>query len=73
MTKLLLLILVLVVAAGIWVGKRRVAGRRAASARLQAIEPCAHCGVHVPMDEAHLRDGKTYCSAAHRELGPPSA
>lgn len=31
---------------------------------------CAHCGIHIPKGEALRRDGRDYCSEAHREAGP---
>ena len=35
-----------------------------------AFAVCAHCGVHLPMNDAVL-DGQTaYCSDAHRLAGP---
>lgn len=35
------------------------------------IEPCAHCGVHLPVAEAlHDIGGRVYCSEAHRLAGP---
>lgn len=35
------------------------------------IEPCAHCGVHLPVSEAlHDIGGRVYCSEAHRLAGP---
>lgn len=27
---------------------------------------CAHCGVHLPLSEAIMAQGKYYCSEAHR-------
>lgn len=30
---------------------------------------CAHCDVHVPLDEATIVDGVPYCSEAHARLG----
>ena len=70
---LLLILVVLVVAAVFWAGRRRVTQQRDPAQRLQSIEPCAHCGVHVPAADAVVRDGKAYCSDAHRDLGPPQA
>ena len=29
---------------------------------------CAHCGLHLPANEAIRGDGKTYCSEEHRQL-----
>ena len=33
---------------------------------------CAHCGIHIPDNEALYRDGQPYCSEEHREAGPRS-
>lgn len=33
---------------------------------------CAHCGVHFPAADAVEADGRSYCSAAHRDAGPRS-
>lgn len=62
-----------------WTARRRVPPPRPSRAA-PAAEPlptmlrCAHCGVHLPVPEAlQGRDGESYCSAAHRELGPPRA
>lgn len=48
-------------------------GRRRAAARAEPVEmvACAHCGVHLPGDEA-VADaaGRRYCGEAHRLAGP---
>jgi uncharacterized protein len=31
---------------------------------------CAHCGIHIPRDEAIEHRGETYCSPEHRDAGP---
>ncbi len=32
---------------------------------------CAHCGLHLPSDEAVLDvQGRSYCGDAHRQAGP---
>lgn len=31
---------------------------------------CAHCGVHVPESESVSLEGRSYCSALHRDQGP---
>jgi uncharacterized protein len=31
---------------------------------------CAHCGIHIPKNEALQRDGFYYCSEQHLEAGP---
>ena len=33
----------------------------------QAMVACAHCGVHLPKDDALWKDGRGYCSRAHRD------
>jgi uncharacterized protein len=39
-------------------------------AQPRQIVACAHCGVHLPADEA-VHDGpRPYCSASHRQAGP---
>jgi uncharacterized protein len=45
------------------------ASRRAAAP--QNMVACAHCGLHVPQGEALSKDGRSYCCAAHRDLGGP--
>lgn len=67
--KYLLLLLVIVVALW-WIGgrARRIdqpprAARRGAP---QALEACAHCGVHLPRAEMVAGARGLYCSEAHR-------
>lgn len=31
---------------------------------------CAHCGIHIPADEALCRNEICYCSPEHRDAGP---
>lgn len=43
--------------------------RRSASSGVQAIVPCAHCGVHLPRADAVAHAsaaGVFYCTEAHR-------
>jgi uncharacterized protein len=70
------LILALVVGVVVWLLLGR--SRKRAADRTEGQEPqapsafavCAHCGVHLPMNDAVL-DGQTvYCSDAHRLAGP---
>lgn len=72
--KFLLVFLVIVVAVGIWRSKRRTAqmARKQPAARRKLLAPqdmveCAHCGVHLPRDEALTEKNRFYCSAEHRE------
>jgi len=67
------LILALVVGLLLWLLFGRSRKRTADSAppqRPTAFTVCAHCGVHLPINDAVL-DGQTaYCSDAHRLAGP---
>ena len=79
MMKYLLVLLVVGVVLFLMFGRRRKPSEPAQPERPSAREPadvapmlaCAHCGVHLPRDEA-LRDavGRAYCSDAHRLAGP---
>lgn len=45
---------------------------RAPDPTLGAAEPmvrCAHCGIHLPRSEALMKNGQTWCSDAHAQLG----
>ena len=33
---------------------------------------CAHCGIHIPENEALYRDKHPYCCKEHRQAGPQS-
>jgi len=65
----LLLVVVLAVIALAWL--RHWRSRRDAGPRVKVIDRqttrCAHCAVYFPRAEAVVRDGQTYCSAAHAE------
>jgi uncharacterized protein len=70
------LILALVVALLLWLLFGRPRKRRAAdnAARPQhepvSFAVCAHCGVHLPMNDAVLEGQTAYCSESHRLAGP---
>jgi uncharacterized protein len=70
------LILALVVVLVVWwlLGRprKRAAADRAAARRQAPVSfaVCAHCGVHVPTDEAVLDGQRAYCSESHRLAGP---
>lgn len=77
--KYLLVLLVLVVAVGIWRSKRRTeaAERKEPTPALkppQNMVACAHCGLHLPQADA-VADGASqyYCSAEHRRLTQQNA
>jgi uncharacterized protein len=40
---------------------------------VQAMLGCAHCGVHMPSQDMVFDGDRAYCSAAHRDAGPPRA
>ena len=67
-------LVVLVVAVILWLLTARSRGRSAKGAhKLQqpeAFARCAHCGVHLPINDAVVDRGQAYCSEAHRLAGP---
>ncbi|MDR3065714.1 MULTISPECIES: PP0621 family protein [Comamonas] len=73
--KFLLVLLVVIVAVGIWRSKRRaeaVPHSPPASAlkTAQTMVACAHCGLHLPQADAVTdTSGQSFCSAEHRRLG----
>jgi uncharacterized protein len=75
--KYLLLIVVVAVVLWLLMRTRRTGGagdaERPGRAKPPALEmiACAHCGMHLPRDEALVDAGsRRYCSEAHRVLGP---
>ncbi len=75
--KYLLVLLVIVVAVGIWRNNRR-AEREAtpppppapppASGTPARMVSCAHCGLHLPATDAVQGRSGAYCSPEHRQL-----
>ena len=69
--KYLVLLVVLVVAIGIWRGRRaKDAAPQTPRALPQDMLACAHCGVHIPRSEAQVLGSQAYCCPEHRRLGP---
>lgn len=73
--KLLVVVLALALLGWLLFGRSRRGQRRgrdapAPSPPLEGMVACAHCGVHLPASEALLANGRSYCSAAHRDAGP---
>ncbi len=68
------LLLVAAIVAVIWIVARLRKGRDqppARAARVGSMVRCAHCGLHLPSDEAvSNRAGQHFCSSEHRDLGP---
>jgi uncharacterized protein len=68
------LVLVIVIGVVLWFALRRDgtgsrAARRRGPTAPQPMVRCAHCGVHLPQDEAVAGGDSLYCSEAHRALG----
>jgi uncharacterized protein len=68
------LLLLIAIVGVIWIIARLRKDRQSAPkrrARVGKMVRCAHCGLHLPSDEA-LSDaqGHHYCCAEHRKLGP---
>jgi uncharacterized protein len=74
--KYLVLLVVLIVAIGIWRKRRdaeedlpRPAARKPLSLP-QDMLACAHCGMHVPQSEALVQGPHAYCCGEHQRRGP---
>ena len=69
-----LILIVVVVAALLWLLRRALAGPRKPPAQADAAQgelvSCAHCSVNLPKSEARSADGRFYCSEEHSRLGP---
>jgi len=80
MAKLLLIVAVVVLGAWLLFGRRRggrdgvdTASRRGSRPPAEPAQMvvCAHCGVHLPRQDAVLGgSGTPFCSEAHRDAGP---
>ncbi len=68
-------VVLLVIGVVLWLALRARAARvrSVRRSRPQPMRPmvrCAHCGVHLPQDEALPAERLFFCSEAHRALGP---
>ena len=64
--KYLVLLVVLVVAIGIWRGRRaKEAAPQTPRALPQDMLACAHCGIHIPRKEALAQGTHWYCCREH--------
>ena len=63
------LVLLLIVLAGIWWIRQQRKPDQPSSKKSgpQVMVPCAHCGTHVPEDDAIRGTQGMYCSKAHRD------
>lgn len=79
------LLVLLVVGFGLWSLVTRLRGggglkRRSSADPAKSTQPhgavamvqCAHCGLHLPSNDAVPEGSRLYCSDAHRLLGPAS-
>jgi uncharacterized protein len=72
------LLMLVVVGLGLWMFSKRVRGsgsQSGAGKAAQADKPtvmveCAHCGLHLPAQDAVPEGSRLYCSEAHQRLGP---
>lgn len=54
--------------------KRSGSSPEPTSAEANTMLRCAHCGLHLPSDEAVLdAKGRTYCGDTHRQAGPQAS
>lgn len=73
---MLLRVVLLLLVVGVilwWLGGRaraRPTERGQGSREPEAFARCAHCGVHLPINDAVVDQGIAYCSEAHRLAGP---
>ena len=68
-------IFVLVVAIILWLLTARSRARSRKGGAHKPPQPesfarCAHCGVHLPLNDAVVDRGVAFCSEAHRLAGP---
>jgi uncharacterized protein len=63
------LVLLLIVLGGIWWIRQQRKPDQTFNKKsgTQVMVPCAHCGTHVPEDDAIRGARGLYCSAAHRD------
>jgi uncharacterized protein len=72
-----LLVLVLLVAIGVWLVKRALRNAAQKDERVRSparaseeLVRCAHCSLLLPRGEARQVGGAIYCSEEHSRLGP---
>ena len=72
-----ILIIMAVVGLGLWLLRKAMGSRTPpptapGSADRAKLIACAHCGARLPATEAVWKEGQSYCSMTHRNLGPKS-
>ncbi len=48
--------------------QKKNAKKQAGSSRIETMVSCAHCGLHIPQQEAIQAQDKYYCSDKHKKL-----
>jgi uncharacterized protein len=65
-----LLVLIVLVVAAVWLVRRALRKHDAPRTLSEGqLVRCAHCGVHLPREEARAAGGGLYCSDEHARLG----
>jgi len=60
----------------LWLLRKTLGGRKSERVddkkndEAAALVACAHCGTHLPKSDAYWKEGHSYCSVTHRNLGP---
>jgi uncharacterized protein len=71
-----ILIIGVLAIAVLWLLRKTLGGRKSERVDDQkkdqaaALVACAHCGAHLPKSDAYWKEGHSYCSLTHRNLGP---
>jgi uncharacterized protein len=68
-SKLLLLVVAFAVIYFLVSGLVRKRGGSSSPPPVEAMVPCAHCGINVPRSEALESRGRFFCSEEHRRVG----
>ena len=48
--------------------QKRTQKKQGETSHIETMVSCAHCGLHIPQNEAIQAQGKYYCSDEHRQL-----
>lgn len=71
-----ILIIMALVGLGLWLLRKAMGSRTpppsSGSGDQAKLIACAHCGARLPSTEAVWKEGQSYCSMTHRNLGPKS-
>lgn len=71
-----ILIIMALVGIGLWLLRKTLTVRKpppdagADAGQQPKLIACAHCGARLPATDAVWKEGQSYCSMTHRNLGP---